>query len=252
MEHAQYLPASTAEEYASFVKDRSRRLATKWAMDGPESYARLLAMQDKEQTAAVYRRMAEKKFWVTPTLAVYDHDIGAGTTDYELDARKRYFLPAIWATWDTKTAFRTTLQGRALDIRTASVKVWQTETVAAHKAGVPMLLGTDTGANNFHVMPGWSVHEEMAALVKAGLSAADVLRMATINAARWRGEDAKEGTVKTGKVADLVVLRSNPLTAIRHTQEVDAVFKGGRFYSRAELDGMLDRAAKRVAVEASK
>jgi imidazolonepropionase-like amidohydrolase len=119
--------------------------------------------------------------------------------------------------------------------------------VAARKAGVPMLAGTDCGVNNNYVIPGWSLHEELENLVKAGLTPVDALRMATINAARWRGADAAEGTVETGKVADLVMLRSNPLEAIRHTREIEAVFAGGTYYSRSDLDGMLSQAAFRAS-----
>ena len=194
---------------------------------------------NSKQNEAVYRRMAEKQLWVTPTLTVYEHGIEQGLRDYEQDARKRYIFPSIWASWDAKSGARTTFQGRALEIRKISFKRWQDDTVAAHKAGVPMLLGTDSGTDNNHTIPGWSIHEELEALVKAGLSPVEALRMGTINAARWRGEDATEGSVEPGKVADLVILRTNPLEAIRHTQEIDAVFKNGKQYSRADLDGML-------------
>jgi imidazolonepropionase-like amidohydrolase len=70
--------------------------------------------------------------------------------------------------------------------------------------------------------------------------------MGTIDAARWRGEDATEGSVEPGKIADLVILRSNPLEAIRHIQEIDAVFKNGKQYSRVDLDEMLQAVEDQV------
>jgi len=248
MEHAQYLVAAEREEYQRLVQDRARRRGTPWAMDAVETSARLLAMEDKKQGEVLYRRMAEKKFWVTPTLTVYDRELDNAVRDYERDARKRYFFPSVWATWDAKTGARAPILGRSLELLTVSVKHWQDATLAAHKAGVPMILGTDCGADNFHNMPGWSVHEELAALVKAGLTPAEALRMGTINAARWRGEESTEGSVDPGKVADLVMLRSNPLETIRHTQEIESVFKGGKRYSRADLDAMLQLVEERVAL----
>jgi imidazolonepropionase-like amidohydrolase len=246
MEHAQYLPAAEREEYDRFAKERAHRRDTPWVMDAVETTARLLAIEDSKQSEAVYRRMAEKQFWVTPTLTVYEHELEQASQDYEQDARKRYIFPSIWASWDAKTGARTTLRGRALELRKISFKHWQDDTLAAHKAGVPMLLGTDSGTDNAHTIPGWSIHEELEALVKAGLSPAEALRMGTIDAARWRGEDATEGSVEPGKVADLVILRSNPLEAIRHTQEIDAVFKNGTQYSRADLDAMLRGVEDRI------
>jgi predicted amidohydrolase YtcJ len=183
---------------------------------------------------------------------VIAHALESGTRDYESDARKRFIFPGIWATWDPKLGFRTPPEGRALEIQGIALKRWQEATLAAHKAGVPMILGTDCGANNNHTMPGWSIHEELAELVKAGLSPAEALRMATINAARWRGESATEGSVERGKVADLLILRSNPLEAIRHTREIDAVFKSGKRYSRSDLDAMLRQVEEKVVASRRK
>jgi imidazolonepropionase-like amidohydrolase len=247
MEHAQYLPAAERDEYDRFAKNRARRRGTAWAMDPQESSARLLGMEDKKQSDLVYKRMAEKHFEVTPTLTVYARELDNATRDYERDPRKQYFFPAIWDSWDAKAGARAPLSARAVELLTVSLKHWQDATLAAHKAGVPMLLGTDCGADNVHNMPGWSVHEELEALVKAGLSPAEALRMGTIDAARWRGEEASAGSIDPGKVADLVILRSNPLEAIRHTQEIEEVFKGGRRYSRADLNAMLHGVEERAA-----
>ena len=118
---------------------------------------------------------------------------------------------------------------------------------AAHKAGVPILAGTDCGVSNNYVLPGWSIHEELEALVRAGLTPAEALRTATLNPARWRGETATDGTIEKGKRADLVLLRSNPLNHIGSTREVEAVFLGGEYYSRNKLDALLRIAADRAA-----
>jgi imidazolonepropionase-like amidohydrolase len=213
-------------------------------MSANEFQARLLTLQDEKESERVYALMAEKQFWVTPTVAVFTHQLEAGIRDYESDYRKRYFFPGIWDSWDPKKG----VKGLALnpELAQAVVKRWEQATLAAFKAGVPMMLGTDCGANNDHVMPGWSVHEEMEALVRIGLKPVDVLRMATVNAAKWRG-DAGEGTVEPGKAADLLMVRGNPLTDIRHTQEIDSVLQGGRYYSRSALDGMLRTAEERAA-----
>jgi imidazolonepropionase-like amidohydrolase len=252
MEHAMFLPAKDREEYERFARERDRRRDTPLAMDGVEASARVLAMEDTKQSEIVYRRMAEKQFWVTPTLLVAIHASENGIRDYESDARKRFIFPRIWITWDPKLGVRTPMQGRALELWGISLKRWQEAMLAAHKAGVPMILGTDCGANNDHTMPGWSIHEELEALVKAGLSPAEALRMATINAARWRGESDTEGSVERGKVADLLILRSNPLEAIRHTQEIDAVFKSGKRYSRSDLDAMLRQVEEKAAASGRK
>jgi len=243
MEHSQYLVATNRDDYDRMTRESTAREGKPWSMDNAEMAARLLAMEDAAETTQIHRRMAEKGFWVTPTLTVYDHTLENGAHEYDSDPRKRYIPQPIWATWDPKTSFRRPLPARTLAIREASVKRWDALALAAHKAGVPMLLGTDCGANNDFTFPGFSVHEELAALVRAGFTPGEALRLATINAARWRGEAATEGSVEKDKVADLVLLRSNPLETIRHTQEIDAVFQAGHYFDRPALDAMLARAA---------
>jgi imidazolonepropionase-like amidohydrolase len=244
-QHAEYLPAAPREAFDSLVRERTRRNSTPWAMDANEFNARFFSLEDPAEDARLYERMAREKLWVTPTLSVETHVLEHGTRDYESDERKRYIPPAIWRSWDPKLGRRSPLEPRALALRKAAAERWQKDAIAAFKAGVPMTLGTDCGADNDHVMPGWSVHEELEALVHAGLTPAEALRLATTNAAAWRG-DTNQGEIAKGKVADLVLLRSNPLTDIRHAAEIDAVFQAGRHYSRADLDAMLARSAERA------
>ena len=247
MEHSQYLATTDRDEYDKMTREAAKREGTAWAMDGTESAARLLAMQDDAEGAKVWKLMADRKFWVTPTLAVAANVMQTSGKDFDQDERKRYFTPGMWATWDSKSSFRRPIQGRALTLREVSNKRWDALMVAAYKMGVPLILGTDCGANNNYTMPGFSIHEEMQAIVKAGLTPADALRMATINPAKWRGDAETTGTIEKGKVADLVLLRSNPLENIRHTQEIDAVLQNGKVYARQDLDNMLKRAEESSA-----
>jgi len=246
-QHAEYLPATPREAFDSLIRERTRRAGTPWALDTNEFNARLSWLEDPAEDTRVYERMAREKIWVTPTLSIEDHVLEHGSRDYESDEHKLYIPPAIWRSWDPKLGRRKPLDSRAFALRKATVERWKKDAVAAFKAGVPMTLGTDCGAVNDHEMPGWSVHEELEALVAAGLTPAEALRLATINAASWRG-DTNEGEIAKGKVADLVLLRSNPLTDIRHAAEIEGVFQSGRHYSRADLDVMLGRAAERVRI----
>jgi len=110
---------------------------------------------------------------------------------------------------------------------------------AAHKAGVPMLAGTDSGVANNYLFPGWSLHEELETLVKAGLTPLEALRTATLNPAKWRGRSDSEGVIEKNRIADLVMLRSNPLQTITRTREIEAVIARGHYYSRSDLDRLL-------------
>lgn len=114
----------------------------------------------------------------------------------------------------------------------------------AHQAGVRILVGTDTGDG--YIFPGFAVHEEMAEFVKAGLSPQDVLRMATIDAARFSRADDRFGSVEVGKAADLILLAANPYEDINNTRKIDGVFFSGRYLDRSALDQLLDFAEQQA------
>jgi imidazolonepropionase-like amidohydrolase len=111
---------------------------------------------------------------------------------------------------------------------------------AMRKAGVQLLAGTDTG--NPFCFPGFSLHEELALLVIAGLTPVEALRSATLNPAKFLGLDKTLGTIEQGKVADLVLLDANPLEDVRNTQRINAVISNGRLFDRKALNKMLAQA----------
>lgn len=94
--------------------------------------------------------------------------------------------------------------------------------------GLTVAVGSDIGA-------GVGTHLEIELLREAGLDAATILHAATLGGARALGVSGRFGTVEAGKVADLVVLSSNPLEEITNLREVELVLKGGRVWEPAEL-----------------
>ena len=97
---------------------------------------------------------------------------------------------------------------------------------AMHRAGVVLLAGTDAPLRNSP--PGFGLHEELALLVRAGLSPFAALHAATLAPARWFGMQDSLGTIAPGKLADLVLLDANPLSDIRNLRRIRAVVLQGR------------------------
>lgn len=100
--------------------------------------------------------------------------------------------------------------------------------VAAHRVGVPILVGTDTWA-------GFGLHHEMELYVKAGIPAPEVLTLATLGAARTMNMDDKFGSIEPGKLADLILVDGDPTKNISDIRRVMTVIKDGRVYDPAAI-----------------
>ena len=105
-----------------------------------------------------------------------------------------------------------------------------------------MLAGTDVAWYQPYTYGGFSLHDELALLVQAGLTPIESLQTATINPARFLGLEKDLGTVEEGKIADLVLLNGDPLTDIHNTAKISTVFASGKEFDRSALDQMLKHA----------
>ena len=95
-----------------------------------------------------------------------------------------------------------------------------------HAAGVPVAMGTDAG--NIGTLHGPSVHRELALMAQAGISNHDVLLAATRDAARVFADEPDFGTIEKGKLADLLILDSDPLEDLANLQDIHRVVLGGQ------------------------
>jgi imidazolonepropionase-like amidohydrolase len=110
------------------------------------------------------------------------------------------------------------------------------------RAGVRLLVGTDAPLP--YVVPGFSVHDELALLVRAGLTPMQALQAATREPAAYLDALDSLGTVAPGRLADLVLLDADPLHDIRNTRRIRGVVRDGRYLDRAALDALLTTAER--------
>ena len=99
--------------------------------------------------------------------------------------------------------------------------------------GVRIAIGTDAGTPGNH--HGLNAHECVLMVTHCGLSAADSIRTATINAAQALGLGDELGTIEAGKRADLIFVGADPLQDITNARDVRRVMRGGRIYAIADL-----------------
>jgi imidazolonepropionase-like amidohydrolase len=100
---------------------------------------------------------------------------------------------------------------------------------ALHKAGVPIVAGTD------QAVPGYSVYREIELYAQAGFTPMEALQAATLAPARVMKVDRESGTVEAGKRADLDILDANPLENIHNVRSVHWVVANGVLYDPAPL-----------------
>jgi imidazolonepropionase-like amidohydrolase len=102
------------------------------------------------------------------------------------------------------------------------------------KAGVLIAMGTDSGATPIRAQ-GFSEHLELQLMTEAGLSPLEAITVATKNAATALKIQQQYGTLEPGKVADLIILNSDPVKDIKNTRQIFAVYKDGKEVSKGPL-----------------
>jgi imidazolonepropionase-like amidohydrolase len=100
------------------------------------------------------------------------------------------------------------------------------------EAGIRIVPGTDSG-------DGFEYTHELEIYVGAGLPAADVLHLATLGAASVMKREGQLGSIESGKMADLVLLRNDPSVDIRNVRDIAMVIKDGNIYAPAALTGLV-------------
>ncbi len=209
---------------------------------------------DEHKAQILFETFVRNGTWQTPTLSILEGFARARQPDFVNDPRRKYLFKGWSEQWDPrKTYFLKDLSPEQYGEWEARIQAllarYEKLVGDMHRAGVEFLAGTD--ANGFNpVYPGFGLHEELKLLVKSGLTPMEALQSATRNAAMYFGQLSSGGTIEKGKAADVVLLGADPLKDIGNTEKIAGVVMRGRYYSRENLDKLLDEAAARAAQSA--
>jgi len=197
---------------------------------GQRSVEHLTGLPDTRDSTWAPTLRAYKKHgtWMDPTLIVYwalAHHRDSAVINDPRAATISESLKKFWV--EQRSAWSGDMSTEGL---LGLYRGMLSHTRGLYEAGIPIMTGTDLGF--VYVYPGSSVHEELEHLVEAGLSPLEALRASTLNPARYFSWERDLGTIAVGKLADLVLLDANPLTAIGNTKRIRAVVANGRLMER--------------------
>ena len=207
---------------------------------GEGSLKLLLTTQDQRRCDSLIKLLVRNQIWQVPTLAWQRGGTFLDQRDLKHQPLDKY-VPAYWrdVTWRHFTEeMMPDLLRDPLELRQDYFHRNLQMVGAMHRAGVPFLAGTDA-APGVYIMPGFSLHDELANFVEAGFTPMESLQTATSNPAKFLEMEASFGSIEPGKIADLVLLSANPLKDIRNTQKINAVVADGRLFDRVALDHIL-------------
>lgn len=101
-----------------------------------------------------------------------------------------------------------------------------------HDNGITIVPGTDS-------MAGFGLHTELENYVRAGISAADVLQIATLTSAKVCGAEERLGSIEEGKLADLILVDGDPTKNISEIRKIELTIKDGKLYDPEKLYGAI-------------
>jgi hypothetical protein len=189
---------------------------------------------NSEPMLELYQTLREKKVHVDPTLIAFKNCFYGDNKNVIAHPNLKNVHPELLNNWQTFFTFNIGCKDEDF-IR--AQKVWPKVlgfVNRLHKQGVSLSIGSDLG--NPWVIPGLSVHQEMQIFSNAGIANKDILKMATINAAKELGISDKYGSIEHGKMANLVFLNKNPLENIANTKTISQVYLSGKAIKRHEVN----------------
>lgn len=198
---------------------------------------------DESRLAEIVEKTKETGAWVVPTMMLWETILGVGDLE-EMSSYSelQYVSPRTVQAW--VNAFERRVGSPQFDpVISSNIAHSRIRILAAlHKAGVPVLMGTDA-PQQFSV-PGFSLHRELERMVDADMSPYEVLKSGTYNVGLYFQDQDDFGTIEVGRRADLLLLDRNPLDDVRNVSARAGVMVRGRWLSDEEIRVRLKEIAR--------
>jgi hypothetical protein len=242
MEHLRNLELSMTEMSEKLFQERKNLLLNKSSIKGSElrslihSKQRMKSINDLDSIKInnVIDALIKNDVWQIPTLILYKNFANKTFKNPDYlpflnllpEERKKEWINKINAIDDV------------INKDIIDYTVWSKKMVDyMHDKGISFMAGTDTPIG--FLIPGLSLHQEIQELYESGLSELEAIQTATINPAKYFNLENSLGRIKSGFIADLIILDKNPLESISNTKSIHAVIKEGHLMNRSYLDSLM-------------
>ena len=179
------------------------------------------------ETLAFFELLREKAIVVDPTIAIFEGMFTA----------RPGVVPATWKPIIHRLPpqVRRGMMGGGLEPPAGQEERYERSYEAmvrmvgeVHRAGIPIVAGTDT-------LAGFGLHRELELYVEAGIPPAEVLTLATLGSAKIAGRAERLGTIEAGKLADFILVDGDPLAEVSDIRKVTLTIKDGTIFRPSEM-----------------
>ena len=183
----------------------------------------------------VFDELAQADFYVTPTLHIGQVLKDLADADHSEDELLNLIGPGIQETYQGRIMSAKRAKESGNSMRDFTEDVFQKMIEPMYNSGVRILAGSDCGPYNSFVYPGESLHEELKALEKAGLTTQQALLTSIRNGPRFFDLQDSYVRVEKGRMADLIILSENPMEKIDNLESIQAVVTKSKILKVSEL-----------------
>jgi hypothetical protein len=241
IEHIGYLQRAASKNEDSITKLRAVN-----KISGREANELYLNSFDSTVAIAKFKQLAKNGTAVVPTINGSYITTYLDKTSHLNDDYLRYLGPALKRTYNWRIERAAKDNAEAIAFRHKNFEAAANLLPLLYKTGVVILAGTDAGFLNSFNYPGLGMHDELAIMVKYGLTPQQALICSIINGPAFFNQSKLYGAVAKQKNADLLILNANPLTDINNTKKIDAVINKGKYFNRKFLDKLLADTEQKV------
>ncbi|MCB0489533.1 MAG: amidohydrolase family protein [Cyclobacteriaceae bacterium] len=200
----------------------------------------MLSRFDTTKFISLLNAFKETNTWICPTVSMWYKNAWFEKERVSDDSLWQYlpsYLKRYWTT-DENDHLKNRDNVAFIEVKKKLVKLYGYMIKEMAERDIPLLSGTDTGANPL-CWPGVGVVNEVVMLNEIGVSRLKALQSATINPVEFLGLDSL-GDVSVGKKADMLILKSNPLDNLNALRDIRGIFHDNKFYNTEERRRLLE------------